>query len=123
MFDKRIHKRFPFRWPVALVFDEHHGQHQAIYHGTTRELSLGGCSLLTDYNIYSSHPMTLLISLPAESALGKRQVLEVRCRMTYTILAAGHDRFRCGIEFISFKGDGRYLFQQAIEQRIPGGTT
>lgn len=117
MFDKRVYKRYPFRWPVALVFD--HGERRATFHGATRELSMGGCSLLTDYNIYSSQPLTLLISLPADNPLGRRQVLEMRVRMCYTLLAAGEDRFRCGIEFISFKGEGKQLLQEAIDKRIP----
>lgn len=119
MSEKRAYNRFPFRWPVALVFD-HVKEKHATYHGTTRDLSLNGCSLLTDYNIYTSHPLTLLISLPAESPLGKRQVLEIRARMCYTLLAAELDRFRCGIEFISFKGDARNQLQRAIESRIQG---
>lgn len=119
MLDNRAHKRYLFRWPVALVFN--HGEQRTTYHGTTRELSMGGCSLLTDYNIYSNQPLTMLISLPADNPLARRKVLEIRVRMRYTILAAKEDRFRCGIEFISFKDDGRNALRQAMESRIPGG--
>ena len=119
MFENRAHKRYLFRWPVALVFD-HDGQSRT-YHGTTREISLGGCSLLTDYNIYTSHPLTLLVSLPADSPLARRRVLEIRARLCYTILASKEDRFRIGIEFLSFKNDGRNALREAIESRITGG--
>ncbi|MGB4468539.1 MAG: PilZ domain-containing protein [Azovibrio sp.] len=119
--ENRVHKRFHFHWPVALVFDHFKDKAKnTTYHGTTHELSLSGCSLLTDYNVYSNHPLTLLISLPAESPLGKRKVLEIRARMCYTLLACDIDRFRSGIEFMNFKGDARHQLQQAIESRIQG---
>lgn len=113
--DKRREKRYPFHWPVAIVFDA--TDDRDTYHGVTHELSLTGCSVLTEHNVFSEHPISLLVSLPVEHPGARRRVVEIRCRMVYTVLSSGHQMFRCGIQFVNFKGNGRTLLRRVIERR------
>lgn len=113
--EHRQARRYPFQWPVAIVFDSTEGQD--IYHGTTHELSLGGCSILTEHNVFSDHTVSILLSIPTEHPGGRRRIIEVKARMVYTVLSSGHQRFRCGIQFLNFKGNGRATLTRAIDKR------
>jgi hypothetical protein len=73
--------------------------------------------MLTEHNIFSDVPISILLSLPANHPHGRRRVLEVKAHMIYTVLAAGCQKFRCGIRFLSFKGEGRATLKRVIEQR------
>jgi c-di-GMP-binding flagellar brake protein YcgR len=120
----RKEKRYPFKWRVAIVVDA--SEAQETYHGITYDVSLGGCSMLTDHNVWSDHPVSVLISLPVENPAGRTKLIEAKGQMVYTVLSAGHQQFRCGIQFLSFKGKGRSVLETAIEKRAvtftPHGT-
>lgn len=113
--EHRQEKRHPFHWPVAIVFDSTEGK--STYHGTTHELSLIGCSIFTEHNIFTEHPVSILLSMPTDYPGGSRRVIEVKARMVYTVLASGVQKFRCGIHFLNFKGNGRVLLKNSIEKR------
>lgn len=113
--DQRKEKRFPFHWPVAIVFDA--TEHQQTYHGITHDLSMSGCSILTDHNVFSDVPVTILLSTPTDRPNGRKPLVEVKAQMVYTVLAAGKCQFRCGIHFLNFKGKGRSILQKAIDKR------
>lgn len=113
--EHRKAKRHPFHWQVAIVFDATEGKDT--YHGITHDLSLLGCAILTEHNVFSEHPVSVLLQLPVESPGGRRRVVEVKARMIYTVLSSGHQRFRCGMQFIKFKGTGRATLERAIEKR------
>ena len=108
-------KRYYFHWPVAIVFDS--TEDQDTYHGVTHDLSLHGCSILTEHNVFSDHPVSILLAIPLEHPGGRRRVVEVKARMVYTVLSSGHQQFRCGIQFLSFKGKSRATLRNAIEMR------
>jgi len=112
---ERREKRYPYRWPVAIVFDASEGQ--GTYRGTTQDLSLHGCCILTDHNVYSAKTVTVLLSLPSDHPGVRRRVIETKARMAYTVLAAGQHQFRCGIQFVHFKDKGLEILRQAIEKR------
>lgn len=113
--EHRQDKRYPFRWPVAIVFDSH--EERTTFHGTTHEVSLSGCSLLTEHNIFSDRPVSILLSAPAEHPGAARRIIEVKARMVYTVLSSGHRKFRCGVQFLNFKQDGRSKLNRVIEHR------
>jgi c-di-GMP-binding flagellar brake protein YcgR len=113
--ENRREKRFPFKWEVAIVFDA--TDEQETYHGITKDISLGGCAILTEHNVYSEQPVSILIRLPAENPTGRTKIVEAKGRFVYTVLSAGHQKFRCGIEFTSFKGNGRSVLTKAIAKR------
>lgn len=113
--EHRQDKRHPFHWPVAIVFDSH--DDRQTFHGITHEVSLSGCSVLTEHNIFSEHPISILLSAPAEHPGASRRVLEIKARMVYTVLASGHRKFRCGVQFLKFKHDARAKLTRVIEHR------
>lgn len=113
--EHRQDKRYPFRWPVAIVFDSH--EERTTFHGTTHEVSLSGCSLLTEHNIFSDNPVSILLSAPAEHPGAARRIIEIKARMVYTVLSSGHRKFRCGVQFLNFKQDGRSKLNRVIEHR------
>jgi len=113
--EHREAKRYPFHWPVAIVFDS--ADNQNTYHGVTHDVSASGCAILTDHNVFSEHTVTVLLSLPTDHPGGHRPVVEVKARMVYTVLSSGHNQFRCGIEFLKFKGPGHAKLNRVIEQR------
>jgi c-di-GMP-binding flagellar brake protein YcgR len=113
--ENRKGKRYPFQWQVAIVFDA--TENQDTYHGITKDISLGGCAVLTDHNVYSEQTVTVLIQLPPENPAGRAKIVEAKGRFAYTVLSAGHQKFRCGIQFAGFKGNGRKLLTEAIARR------
>lgn len=113
--ENRKEKRYPLHWPVAIVFSA--TEDQDTYHGVTHDISMHGCAILTEHNVFSEHPVAVLLNLPAENSSGRRKVVEVRARMVYTVLSSGHQKFRCGMHFLEFKGSGRATLKRAIERR------
>lgn len=113
--EHRQEKRHPFRWPVIIVFDSH--EDRPSFHGTTHEVSVSGCSILTEHNIFSEHAVSILLSAPAEHPGPSRRVIEIKARMVYTVLSSGHRKFRCGVQFLSFKQDGRSTLNRVIDHR------
>lgn len=113
--EHRREKRHPFHWSVAIVFDS--TEERSTFHGITLDLSLIGCSILTDHNIFSPHPVSILLAIPIEHPGGKNKIVEIKARMVYTVLSAGHRQFRCGIHFLEFKTNGRAVLKSAIERR------
>ncbi|HEX8987652.1 MAG TPA: PilZ domain-containing protein [Rhodocyclaceae bacterium] len=114
--EHRKEKRYPYQWEVAVVFEA--TEQQDTYHGITNDISAGGCAILTEFNVYSEHPVSVLISLPAENPTGKRKIVEARGRIVYTVLACGGvQKFRLGIEFLNFKGNGRSILTRAFAKR------
>jgi c-di-GMP-binding flagellar brake protein YcgR len=114
--EHRQAKRYPYQWKVAVVFEA--TEAKDTYHGVTFDISTGGCAILTESNVYSEHPVSVLISLPAENPNGRPKIVEVRGRMVYTVLSAGGvQKFRLGIQFLNFKGSGRSILSRAFAKR------
>ena len=113
--ETREDPRYPFHWPVAIVFDS--TDKQETYHGRTHEVSISGCSLLTEHNVFTEHQVTLLLSLPTEHPGGQRRLIEIKAQMVYTVLSSGHKKFRCGIKFQKFKDGGHAKLADIIYQR------
>lgn len=112
---ERKHPRYPMHWKVAIVFDE--TEHMPTFHGITNEISQEGLSLLTDHNIFSEEPVTLLLALPPKNSARRSKIVEIRAHMVYTVHSAGHDQFRIGMHFERFKGNGRKLLEACLKER------
>ena len=113
--EHRKNTRHPFKWRVAIVFASI--ENEETYHGVTHDISSGGCAILTEHNVFSEEIVSVLISLPVERPGGRRKVIEAQARMVYTVLSAGHQKFRCGIQFLKFKGQGRKMLMRAFAMR------
>lgn len=113
--NQRKFPRYPMQWKVAIVFDE--ADRQPTFHGVTNEISQEGLSLLTDHNLFTEGPITLLLAIPPKNSAQRSKVVEIRARMIYTVHSAGHDRFRIGVHFERFKGNGRKLLETNLRER------
>ncbi|MEW6164696.1 MAG: PilZ domain-containing protein [Pseudomonadota bacterium] len=113
--DKRQHPRYPLHWQVAVVYD--HVEERTTFHGVTHEISVSGLSLLTDHNIFTEDPVTLLLAIPPLHHGQRKKIVEVRANMAYTVHAAGHDKFRIGLHFKRFKDDGRAFLERNLKER------
>jgi len=113
--NKREHPRYPMRWKVAIVYD--HVDARPTFHGVTNELSVSGMSLLTDHNIFTEEPVTLLLAIPPKHQGTRTKVVEIRARMVYTVHSSGHDKFRIGLQFKRFKDGGRALLETSMKER------
>lgn len=107
--------RFPFHWKATVVFDER--DERPRLNGHTKDISIQGCAILTDHNVFSNYPVTILLQLPIEHPAKPRRLVEVKGRMVYTVLAANHHQFRFGIEFTKFTPGSRELLQTALDDR------
>lgn len=113
--EHRKHLRYPMRWEVSVVFDESEGRPKLF--GRTHEVSVEGISIVTDSNIYSTEPVTILLAIPPQHTGQRKIIVEARSRMRYTVHSSDHGKFRIGIHFQSFKGNGRALLQQYLSER------
>lgn len=113
--EHRQHPRYPMHWDVVVVFDENDSRPK--FHGRTHEISVEGTSILTDHNIYATELVTVLVAIPPLHTGQRKTIIEARARMRYTVHSSDHGRFRIGIHFESFKGDGRRLLQSSLTER------
>lgn len=116
MEDQRQHRRFPMRWQVAIIFDEI--EKRPTYHGVTHEISLSGMSLLTDHNIFTEDAVTVLLAVPPLYAGLHKKIIEIYAHMIYTVHSSDHGRFRIGLKFDRFKGDGREWLEMNLRERV-----
>ena len=114
--EHRKHYRHPIHWRIALVHKN--GDKNDIYHGRTHDLSLWGASLLVDHNIFMMSEVVLLLAIPPLHMGQKETILEIQCRMVYTVLDSEHSQFRIGIRFLSFKGDGKRILSDILSKRV-----
>ena len=58
----------------------------------------------------------------------KNTIIGVKCRMLYNILSSNYSKYRVGVEFIEFAGNGKNILKEALsknqfqilEQKEPG---
>lgn len=113
--EKRSAPRFLVNWKV-VVMNENNGKRE-FFHGRARDISMGGLCLLSDHNLVFTDSITVLISVPPDSVKHKPYVIEVRSKISNTVLANNVRQFRIGIRFIKFKdGDKRFLEQYLTER-------
>lgn len=114
--ENRKHYRHPVHWRIALVHKN--GDKNDIYHGRTHDLSLWGASILVDHNIFMMTEVVLLLAIPPTNMGAKEVIVEIQCRMAYTVLDSEQSRFRIGIRFLSFKGEGKRILSDTLAKRV-----
>lgn len=114
LYESRKIRRHPVHWRVAII-RKTHGKTD-IYHGRTHDISVSGASVHADQNIYLEDTVVMLLALPPQFPGLKEQLIEINCRMQYTVISDG--RFRIGIQFLDFKGEGRALLSEYLSQRV-----
>lgn len=114
--EKRRHYRHPIHWRIAVVHKN--GPKNDIYHGRTNDLSMWGASVLVDHNIFVMTDVVLLLAIPPMNTGQKETIVEIQCRMVYTVLDSEHSQFRIGIRFQHFKGNGRRILSDLLSKRV-----
>jgi hypothetical protein len=113
--DHRKGNRHPLHWRIALVYDN--GGKNEIYHGRTHDISVTGASIYVDHNIFLTEVVMLLAVPPLH--IGKKEtIIEIKCRMIYTVLDGEQRRFRIGIRFLHFKADGKKILTDILSKRV-----
>jgi len=114
--EHRKHYRHPIHWRIALVHKN--GDKNDIYHGRTHDLSVWGASILVDHNIFVMSEVVMLLAIPPLHPGLKETIVEIQCRMAYTILDSEQSRFRIGIRFLRFKGEGKRILSDILSKRV-----
>lgn len=113
--EKRKHCRHPIHWRIAVVHKN--GGKNDIYHGQTNDLSMWGASILVDHNIFVMSDVVLLLAIPPYHMGQRETIVEIQCRMVYTVLDSEHGRFRIGLRFKQFKGQGKRALTEILTKR------
>lgn len=114
--EHRKHYRHPIHWRIAIVHKN--GDKNDIYHGRTNDLSVWGASVLVDHNIFMMSEVVLLLAIPPLHAGQKETIVEIQCRMAYTVLDSEQSQFRIGIRFLHFKGEGKRILSDVLSKRV-----
>jgi c-di-GMP-binding flagellar brake protein YcgR len=114
--EHRKHYRHPIHWRIAIIHKN--GDKNEIYHGRTYDLSVSGASILVDRNIFMMSEVVMLLAIPPGHPGMKETIVEIQCRMAYTVLDSEESRFRIGIRFVSFKGEGKRTLSDILSRRV-----
>jgi c-di-GMP-binding flagellar brake protein YcgR len=114
--EHRKHYRHPIHWRIAIIHKN--GDKNEIYHGRTHDLSVSGASIMVDRNIFMMSEVVMLLAIPPFHPGQKETIVEIQCRMAYTVLDSEESRFRIGIRFMSFKGDGKKTLADILSRRV-----
>ena len=108
--------RYTCHWRVAIIHKSV-GRND-IYHGRTQDLSEGGASVYLHHNIFRPE-VVMLLAVPPLNAGEKETIIEIFCHMAYTVLDSDQGLFRIGLQFLSFKGDGKSTLTKILDKRKP----
>ena len=113
--EHRKHYRHPIHWRIAIVHKN--GDKNDIYHGRTHDLSAWGASILVDHNIFMMTEVVMLLAIPPLHTGQKETIIEIQCRMAYTVLDSEQSQFRIGMRFLHFKGEGKRILADILSKR------
>ncbi|MES2073645.1 MAG: PilZ domain-containing protein [Pseudomonadota bacterium] len=113
----RTLKRYLVKWRMAIVYEGGNGK--KTFHGRVNDISLGGLSIHCDHNVFYEGKVILLLALPPLNAGTREKILEISCRMNYTILS--QQLFRIGLEFMEFRKGDKKLLEERLEISNAGG--
>lgn len=117
--EHRDHPRYRAHLQVAIVY-ENKGQSE-IFHGRTHDVSMSGASVYSDNNIFVEEPVKILLAIPPQCSNQSKRIIEIHSQMVYTVMPANHHKFRIGLHFLRFKGDGSALLDAYLANRTPLG--
>lgn len=115
--NNRSDRRYLVKWRIAIVYEG--GTGKKTFHGRVNEISMGGLSIHCDHNVFYEGKVILLLALPPLNAGAREKILEITCRMNYTILS--QQLFRIGLEFVQFREGDKRLLEERLEISNAGG--
>lgn len=114
---QRKYPRYRVHCRVTIVREN--GGKSELFHGRTHDLSIDGASVYSDNNILIKEPVNILLATPSYNADQDETIIEIHCRMLYTVLLHNHHQFRIGLHFLRFKDNGRKLLEGYLSDRTP----
>lgn len=116
--ERRRHTRYLVNWKVSIVNDhdtDEQGQSRT-YHGRAYEISESGMSILTHHNIYFTHHIIVLVSVPSMVSHVRNSIVEIRSGMKYTVYSGERMGFKTGIIFLEYKNDGLKILRSRLSE-------
>lgn len=102
--------RHGVRWRVVLVTTD---GRQAF--GRTGDLSASGASVYLDVYLQMQTDALLHLEVPARPDVIERQIVQLPCRVVYTVHDNAMGQFRTGIQFMQLDEPARDILQRAFK--------
>ena len=112
----RKHTRHLCHWRMAIIHKNK--DKNDIFHGRTNDLSVDGASVFIHHNVFKVEEVVMLLAVPPLNVGQKETIIEIQCRMAYTILDSEQSMFRIGLQFQGFKGDGKDMLAKILGNRV-----
>lgn len=112
MEENRRTQRHARRLRAVIICDEN-GK-SAKTHGRTHDISTSGVSVISDYNLLSSHPITLCLLISPGDQIHPPVIFEAKSKIVSSVLSRQQGGFRIGIEFLKIQGDGAQVLHRFL---------
>ncbi|MBI3526282.1 MAG: hypothetical protein HY066_17460 [Betaproteobacteria bacterium] len=109
--------RYRVNWKIALIFDE--AEHRPTYLGTTYDLTMIGTAMLMHHDVFTEHPVTVVLAIPPLHRDHRARVIEITARQAYSVYSGETSCFRLGLEFDSFKAGGLSILRNRLSSHRP----
>lgn len=116
MEDSRKNQRHAKRLRAVLIVDEDGNQSKT--HGRTHDVSSGGASIISDYNLVSKHPITVCILLRPGDPINPPLIFEAKSRVVHSVLSRQQGGFRISVEFLDIAGDGATTLKKFLSASL-----
>lgn len=112
MEDKRKEQRYSKRLRAVIITDENGKLVRT--HGKTHDISLGGVSIISDYDLNSRLPVTVYILVEQGDPKHPPLIFEASCKIVNSVLSGQQGGFRIGCQFIKFIGEGEKILKKHL---------
>lgn len=119
--EHRVHPRYKVHWQASLIMELENKR--IIHDGHTQDISLGGANFYTGLNLLVKDTVTLLLNIPNGVSKKDWIILEIKCRMIYTVACANNDKFCAGLQFLSLTDANKRTLDEVLRFRTPIGAT
>lgn len=109
---RRRFKRYPARWKVAVVFAK--ADNKPTVHCDTRDLSIGGASIISDYPDLTGITVTLLLARPVRPGAAPPKMIKLQAQFVSSVHVPTMSGYRHGLKFIPSKDDGMGMLAEII---------
>lgn len=110
--------RYPAHWRIAVLLND-----ERVLEARSVNISKSGIALHCQSTLPPNFHGWLYIEIPPrfpESAGGRRQIVQIRVRIIYTVHDSKAQCFRSGMQFTAFVGDAEKILARELEQHFPG---
>lgn len=117
--ENRRHPRFLARWHVNILRINGQNLTDGELRAITRDVSLGGVSICSDYNLWQDCELGLCLHVPALQNGRQNTVIAVVGAVMHTIYSPSEMAFTSGVQFTSFcSPNGKALLSHNIVSRF-----